>query len=46
MTADHVANLRAINVIPHVTQNQAVTTSSIFNTESGTACGQVVATYR
>ena len=24
-TADHVANLRAINVTPHVTQNQAVT---------------------
>jgi hypothetical protein len=45
-TADHVANLRAINVTPHVTQNQAVTTSSIFNTGSGTACGQVVATYR
>jgi hypothetical protein len=24
-TADHVANLRAINVTPHVTQNQAIT---------------------
>ncbi|UPJ59943.1 hypothetical protein IVB24_09790 [Bradyrhizobium sp. 192] len=24
-TADHVANLRAIGVTPHVTQNQAVT---------------------
>jgi transposase len=24
-TADHIANLRAINVTPHVTQNQAVT---------------------
>jgi hypothetical protein len=24
-TADHVANLRAIDVTPHVTQNQAVT---------------------
>src|SRR4029453_10617159 len=24
-TADHVANLRAINVTPHVTQNQVVT---------------------
>ena len=24
-TADHVANLRAINVTPHVTQNNAVT---------------------
>ena len=27
-TADDVANLRAINVTPHVTQNQAVTPKS------------------
>jgi hypothetical protein len=26
-TADHVANLRAINVTPHVTQNEAVTST-------------------
>jgi hypothetical protein len=26
-TADHVANLRAINVTPHVTQNEAITST-------------------
>ena len=26
-TADHVANLRAINVTPHVTQNNSITTT-------------------
>ena len=46
-TADHVANLRAINVTPHVTQNQAVTkparpaTAPLMNEPRGirgTAC--------